>query len=189
MNLRSETTQASLCHCVPLGTFLCCPFALFLESHTMQPWWNLLHRPCFCLLSAGVIIMSHQAWLSCPCNHTLYYKVHAAHICIVTTSNEVLKLNPQSWDLVTSVHNMLSTFRSVRYWDQTWQPHTIFIPTTLTKPAYICDSSKVRRAGWALCVSMKTWLIPRSHREDRHGSTCLKSLCPYSKMRGTNRSP
>lgn len=145
LNLRSETTQAGLCHCVPLGTFLCCPFALFLDSHTMQPWWNLLHRPCFCLLSAGIIVMSHQAWLSCPCNHTLYYKVHAAHICIVTTSNEVLKLNLQSWDLVTSVHNMLSTFRSVRYWDQTWQPHTIFIPTTLTKPEYVCDSSKVRR--------------------------------------------
>lgn len=65
---------------------------------------------------------------------------------------------PQSCDLVTSVHNMLPTFRSMRYWDQTWQPHTIFIPTTLTKPEYISVTvlkSDVRELGRWLSTMCK----------------------------------
>lgn len=67
-------------------------------------------------------------------------------------------LPKQSCDLVTSVHNMLPTCRSVRYWDQTWQPHTTFIPTTLTKPEYVSVTvlkSDVRELGRWLSTMCK----------------------------------
>lgn len=107
----------------------------------------------------------NQAWLSClSCHHKLYYMQHYRCLkqmkCLNWPPNSHVTWLPQF------------TSRSGRYWDKIWQPHTVFIPTTLSDNKtrthlwqFKSQRAKEMAEARALCVRMKTWLMPRSHRK------------------------
>lgn len=177
--------------------YLCCPSTL-LDSHTMHLGRTGTcftdqvspqnHTHAFCLLSVGIIIINHQAWLSClSCHQRLLTQKYMLHpfALLLPETNEVLKLTPkQSCDLVTSVYKQMLPifFSSVRHWDRAWPPHIVFIPSChpFWQQTRACvwqfqSQTLELRGHLRLKHYVQVWR-PRSQRKARHGSTCLKPV-------------